>query len=61
MNNYQLENLSQMKYRIFDTNGKDLLDYSKKYIIVLDSKPFMLNNYEETLKDLMALNFYNEI
>jgi len=57
MNNYQLENLSQMKYRIFDTNGKDLLDYSKKYIIVLDSKPFMLNNYEETLKDLMALNF----
>ena len=57
MNNYQLENLSQMKYRIFDTNGKDLLDYSKNYIIVLDSIPFMLNNYEETLKDLMALNF----
>ena len=55
--NYQSENLSQMNYRIFDTNGKDLMDYNKKYILVLDTKPFMLNNYEETLEDLMALNF----
>ena len=31
--------------------------YNKKYILVLDTKPFMLNNYEETLEDLMALNF----
>jgi cell division protein FtsI/penicillin-binding protein 2 len=57
MNNYQSENLSQMKYRIFDTNGKDMMDYNKKYIVILDTKPFMLNNYEETLEDLMALNF----
>jgi len=55
--NYQSENLSQMNYRIFDTNGKDLMSYDKKYIVVLDTKPFMLNNYEETLEDLMALNF----
>ena len=55
--NYQAENLSQMNYRIFDTNGKDLMTYDKKYILVLDTKPFMLNNYEETLEDLMALNF----
>lgn len=55
--NYQSENLSQMNYRIFDTNGKDLMSYNKKYIVVLDTKPFMLNNYEETLEDLMALNF----
>ena len=55
--NYQTENLSQMKYRIFDTNGKDLMKYDKKYVLVLDTKPFMLNNYEETLEDLMALNF----
>lgn len=55
--NYQAENLSQMNYRIFDTNGKDLMAYNKKYIVVLDTKPFMLNNYEETLEDLMALNF----
>ena len=55
--NYQSENLSQMNYRIFDTNGKDLMIYDKKYILVLDTKPFMLNNYEETLEDLMALNF----
>lgn len=55
--NYQVENLSQMNYRILDTNGKDLMTYNKKYIVVLDTKPFMLNNYEETLEDLMALNF----
>lgn len=55
--NYQVEDLSQMNYRIFDTNGKDLMTYNKKYIVVLDTKPFMLNNYEETLEDLMALNF----
>ena len=35
----------------------DLTKYNKKYILVLDTKPFMLNNYEETLEDLMALNF----
>ncbi|MBQ6820337.1 MAG: penicillin-binding protein 2 [Clostridium sp.] len=55
--NYQSENLSQMNYRIFDTNGRDAITYNKKYILVLDTKPFMLNNYEETLEDLMALNF----
>ena len=42
--NYQAENLSQMNYRVFDTNGKDLMSYNKKYIVVLDTKPFMLNN-----------------
>lgn len=57
MKNYQLENLSQMKYNILDTNGIDMMEHKKKYIVVLDTKPFMLNNYEETLQDLMALNF----
>lgn len=57
MQNYQTEKLSKMKYRIFDTNGRDMINYNKKYIVVLDTKPFMLNNYEETLEDLMALNF----
>jgi cell division protein FtsI/penicillin-binding protein 2 len=42
---------------ILDTNGKDLMKYDKKYIVVIDTKPFSLNNYEETLEDLMALNF----
>lgn len=57
VNNYQSEIITQTKYRIFDTNGKDLLRYKKKYIVILDTSPFMLNNYEETLEDLMALNF----
>ena len=42
---------------IVDTNGKDLMRYNKKYVVVIDRKPFSLNNYEETLENLMALNF----
>lgn len=55
--NYQYETIAQNKYKVLDTNGIDLTKYNKKYILVLDTKPFMLNNYEETLEDLMALNF----
>ena len=55
--NYQLESLSSINYKILDVNNKNLMSYNKKYIVVLDVKPFMLNNYEETLQNLMALNF----
>ncbi|MDU5110647.1 MAG: penicillin-binding protein 2, partial [Clostridium sp.] len=55
--NYQYETIAQNKYKVLDANGRDLTKYNKKYILVLDTKPFMLNNYEETLEDLMALNF----
>jgi cell division protein FtsI/penicillin-binding protein 2 len=55
--NHQEENISNMNYMILDTNGKDLMKYNKKYVVVIDTKPFSLNNYEETLEDLMALNF----
>ena len=55
--NHQEENISNMNYMILDTNGKDLMTYDKKYVLVIDTKPFSLNNYEETLEDLMALNF----
>lgn len=55
--NHQQENISDMKYMILDANGKDLMNYTKQYILVIDTKPFSLNNYEETLKSLMALNF----
>ncbi|WP_460279783.1 penicillin-binding transpeptidase domain-containing protein [Clostridium sp. CTA-5] len=55
--NHQEEKISDTKYMILDTNGKDLMKYNKKYVLVIDIKPFSLNNYEETLEDLMALNF----
>lgn len=55
--NHQEENISNINYMILDTNGKDLMKYNKKYVLVVDTKPFSLNNYEETLEDLMALNF----
>lgn len=57
MQNHQSENISQMRYNILDTNGKNMLVYNKEYVMVLDTEPFRLNNYEETLEDLMALNF----
>ena len=53
----QIEYTSQMKYDILDTNKQVLTNHNKKYIMVLDSQPFKLNNYEETLEDLLALNF----
>ena len=55
--NHQSEQISDSKYEILDTNGNSLMKYNNKYVLVIDSKPFSLNNYEETLKDLMALNF----
>src|SRR5471030_1322687 len=55
--NHQEENISNINYMVLDTNGKDLMKYDKKYVLVIDTKPFSLNNYEETLEDLMALNF----
>ncbi|WP_354093884.1 penicillin-binding transpeptidase domain-containing protein [Clostridium gasigenes] len=57
MQNHQTENIAQMKYNILDTNGENMLAYNKEYVMVLDTEPFKLNNYEETLQDLMALNF----
>lgn len=53
----QSENISNSKFMVLDTNGKDLINYKDKYIVVFDKKPFSLNNYEETLEGLMALNF----
>lgn len=55
--NHQEEYISSMNYMILDTNGKDLIKYGKDYNLVIDTKPFSLNNYEETLEDLLALNF----
>ncbi len=55
--NHQEENISSMKYKIYDTNGKDLMRYDKKYVLVIDVRPFTLNNYEENLKDLMSFNY----
>ena len=66
--NHQTENISESTYMLLDTNGKNLIEYKKVYVLVIDSKPFSLNikqnidfiwynNYGETLEDLMALNF----
>ena len=62
-NNVQLENISDMNYQLLDTNGKDMLKYNKKYVVVIDSKPFKLNNYKENIEEIMAFELImkNEI
>lgn len=55
--NYQVETKSDLNYRILDCNGKDMISTIKKYVVVIDTKPFRLNNYEENIEDLLALNF----
>ncbi|MGL4850298.1 MAG: penicillin-binding transpeptidase domain-containing protein, partial [Clostridium sp.] len=55
--NHQTEVISDMKYMLFDTKGKDLNNYNKEYLVVIDSKPFKLNNYGEALQGLLTFNF----
>lgn len=55
--NHQEEKITNMSYSILDANNKDLIKYDKKYVLVIDARPFSLNNYEETIQDLMAFNF----
>lgn len=57
LENHQVEYVSQSNMKIFDCSGSDMMKYNKKYVVVIDTKPFKLNNYEETLEDLLALNF----
>ena len=60
LNNYtnkQSEVVSDVVFNVYDDNLKDLCDYTKKYVVVVDKKPFSLNNYEDTLKSLIAFNY----
>lgn len=55
--NHQTETVSTSKYRVLDTNSKDLMNYNKKFIVVFDKKPFSLNNYENSVEKLMIINY----
>lgn len=55
--NQQSEIITDTSFMILDTNNKDLMEYNKKYIMVIDKKPFSLNNYEKSIESLMVLNF----
>ena len=46
--NHQEENITNLDYMILDCNGKDLMKYDKKQVLVIDVKQFTLNNHEET-------------
>ena len=57
LKNYQTEIFNGSRYSVVDTNGESLVNDSEKYVLVIDSQPFRLNNYEDTIEDLLALNF----
>lgn len=57
LKNYQMETTAQMRFKVLDMDGNDMIQYDNKYVLVIDTQPFKLNNYEETLEDLLALNF----
>lgn len=57
LKNYQTEVFNGSRYSVIDTNGESLVNDIEKYVLVIDSKPFRLNNYEDTIEDLLALNF----
>ena len=58
MQEYQFEEripLSDLKYRIFDQNGKEMLHYKNKYSVVIDPAAFRRNHNNDD--DLFALTY----
>ncbi len=53
----QVEKITDTKFNLIDCNEKNILNFTRVYVLVIDKKPFSLNNYEETLQDLLTLNF----
>ena len=53
----QVENVNDTRFNLVDCTGKNILNFNEVYVLVIDKKPFSLNNYEETLQDLLTLNF----
>lgn len=48
-------NLSDLNYQLFDTNGKQLLNYKNKYYAVIDQTAFAKNNLDAKSDNLYAL------
>ena len=55
--NLQKETVCDYKYLVFDTNLKNMNNYKKEYIVVIDKKPFTLNSYEKSFEEIMVLNY----
>ena len=55
--NIQKENISDINTLLLDSNGKDLLNYKKEYYLVVDKKPFRLNDPTMNLDNLLAFNY----
>lgn len=55
--NTQSEVISDNNYSLLDTNGKNIKEYSKEFVLVIDKKPFSLNSYEQSLESLLTLNY----
>ncbi|SHE89415.1 peptidoglycan D,D-transpeptidase FtsI family protein [Clostridium fallax] len=55
--NIQKEIISDSKGLLLDEKGENLLDYKKEYYLVIDEKPFRLNDPRTFLDDLLAFSY----
>lgn len=55
--NSQKETVCDYNYLVFDDNLKNMNNYKKEYIVVIDKKPFTLNSYEKSFEGIMILNY----
>lgn len=51
------ENIGDLKYVMMDKNGKDLLQYNKKFKLVIDPGNFKRNNNSTDVNNLYAFNY----
>ena len=55
--NQQNEVISEYNYMVLDTSLKDMIDYKKEFIVVIDKKPFSLNSFSQFYSNLLTLNY----
>lgn len=53
----QNEYISQKKFTIYDCNDKKLIDSKIKYVLVIDSRLFRLNNMDTNLENILMMNY----
>lgn len=52
-----IENLTDTNYLLFDCNGKQLIDYTKKYYVVISPEIYIRDNLDTNSDDLLTLMY----
>lgn len=53
----QTEKISEMNYNICDCSGKNLVDTTRKYVLVIDCRVFKMNNIYEQADKVLAFTY----